>query len=43
MERISVTIAKLGEDQPLVWYEGSGTASRRWLHADNQGSVIARR
>jgi len=31
----------LGMDQPLVWYEGSGTSSRRWLHADNQGSIIA--
>ncbi|HEY1750652.1 MAG TPA: RHS repeat-associated core domain-containing protein [Caulobacteraceae bacterium] len=31
----------LGEDQPLVWYEGSGTTSRRWLHADNQGSIAA--
>jgi RHS repeat-associated protein len=30
-----------GVDEPLVWYEGSGTTSRRWLHADNTGSVIA--
>ena len=30
-----------GEDEPLVWYEGSGTADRRWLHADERGSVIA--
>jgi RHS repeat-associated protein len=30
-----------GEDQPLVWYPGSGTGTRTWLHADNQGSVIA--
>jgi RHS repeat-associated protein len=28
-------------DEPLVWYEGSGTSTRRWLHADNQGSVVA--
>jgi RHS repeat-associated protein len=27
-------------DDPVVWYEGSGTASR-WLHTDHQGSVIA--
>jgi RHS repeat-associated protein len=27
-------------DEPLVWYEGSGTASRRWLHADERGSVV---
>jgi RHS repeat-associated protein len=25
----------------LVWYEGAGTTSRRWLHADERGSVIA--
>jgi RHS repeat-associated protein len=30
-----------GSDEPLVWYEGSGTADRRWLHADERGSVIA--
>lgn len=28
-------------DEPLVWYEGSGTGSRRFLHADERGSVIA--
>lgn len=28
-------------DEPLVWYEGSGTATRRWLHADERGSIIA--
>ncbi|WP_338426905.1 RHS repeat domain-containing protein [Sphingopyxis kveilinensis] len=27
-------------DDPVVWYEGSGTMSR-WLHTDHQGSVIA--
>lgn len=30
-----------GADDPLVWYEGSGTASARYLYADHQGSVIA--
>jgi RHS repeat-associated protein len=30
-----------GIDEPLVWYEGSGTSDRRWLHADERGSVIA--
>ena len=30
-----------GIDEPIVWYEGAGTADRRWLHADQQGSVIA--
>jgi RHS repeat-associated protein len=28
-------------DEPLVWYEGSGTTTRRWFHADERGSVIA--
>jgi RHS repeat-associated protein len=28
-------------DEPLVWYEGSGTADRRFLHADECGSVVA--
>lgn len=30
-----------GMDQPLVQYEGSGTADRRFLMADERGSVIA--
>lgn len=30
-----------GADDPLVWYEGSGTASARYLYADHQGGVIA--
>lgn len=30
-----------GIDEPLVWYEGSGTNDRRWLIADERGSVIA--
>jgi RHS repeat-associated protein len=30
-----------GDDEPVVWYEGAGTADRRWLHADERGSVIA--
>jgi hypothetical protein len=29
-----------GIDEPLVWYEGSGTADRRWLHADERGSIV---
>lgn len=29
-----------GVDEPLVWYEGSGTNDRRWLLADERGSVI---
>ena len=30
-----------GADAPLVWYEGSGTADRRFLHADERGSIVA--
>ena len=29
------------EDEPLVAYDGPGTGSRRWLLADERGSVIA--
>jgi RHS repeat-associated protein len=30
-----------GVDEPLAWYEGSGTSDRRFLHADERGSVVA--
>jgi|CXWL01.1.fsa_nt_gi RHS repeat-associated protein len=30
-----------GVDEPLTWYEGSGTSDRRYLITDHQGSVIA--
>ncbi len=30
-----------GQDEPLVWYEGSGTSDRRFLAADERGSVVA--
>jgi RHS repeat-associated protein len=30
-----------GVDEPLVWYEGAGTSDRRWLHADERGSIVA--
>jgi RHS repeat-associated protein len=30
-----------GVDEPAVWYAGSGTSGRRWLHADDNGSIIA--
>lgn len=30
-----------GVDEPLVWYEGSSTADRRWFHQDERGSVVA--
>lgn len=29
-----------GVDEPLVWYEGSGTSDKRWLLADERGSII---
>lgn len=28
-------------DEPVVWYEGSGMSDRRWLHADEHGSIVA--
>ena len=28
-------------DDPVVWYEGSGLTTARWLHADHQGSIVA--
>jgi RHS repeat-associated protein len=30
-----------GIDEPLVWYEGSGTGSKTWLYADHQSSIAA--
>jgi RHS repeat-associated protein len=30
-----------GTDEPLVWYEGSTTTDRRFLHADERGSIAA--
>jgi RHS repeat-associated protein len=30
-----------GADEPLVWYEGAGTGDRRWLLADQLGSIVA--
>lgn len=30
-----------GVDEPLVWYEGSNTSDRRWLVADQMGSIVA--
>ncbi|MEO8307657.1 MAG: RHS repeat-associated core domain-containing protein [Pseudomonadota bacterium] len=29
-----------GSDEPLVWYEGSGTTTRKYLQADERGSII---
>jgi RHS repeat-associated protein len=30
-----------GVDEPLVEYQGSGTSTRRFLHADERGSIVA--
>src|SRR5436190_2622359 len=30
-----------GMDEPVVWYEGSGTSTRRYYHADERGSIVA--
>ncbi|WP_066793543.1 RHS repeat domain-containing protein [Sphingomonas soli] len=29
------------DDDPMVWYEGSGVSSPRYLYADHQGSIVA--
>ena len=31
----------LGNDDPVLWYEGAGLAARRSLFADHQGSIVA--
>lgn len=30
-----------GTDEVAVWYEGAGLSDKRWLHADERGSVVA--
>jgi RHS repeat-associated protein len=30
-----------GADEPLVWYEGAGTGDKRWLAADERGSIVS--
>jgi RHS repeat-associated protein len=30
-----------GVDEPLVWYQGTGTSDRRFYHADERGSIVA--
>lgn len=30
-----------GVDEPLVWYEGTGTTNKSWLYADHLGSVVS--
>jgi len=30
-----------GADEPLIWYEVPGGFTRRFLHADHQGSIVA--
>jgi RHS repeat-associated protein len=30
-----------GMDEPLVWYEGSGTTDRRFLGSDERGSILS--
>jgi RHS repeat-associated protein len=30
-----------GEDDPLIWYNGSGLTDRRSLQADHQGSIVS--
>lgn len=30
-----------GTDEPIVWYEGSSTSDRRFLQADERGSIVS--
>lgn len=30
-----------GEDDPMIWYEGTGLSTPRYLLADHQGSIVA--
>ncbi|WP_230781758.1 RHS repeat domain-containing protein [Sphingomonas sp. Leaf37] len=30
-----------GDNEPLVWYEGASTNDRRYLHADERGSIVS--
>ncbi|MEP2103950.1 MAG: RHS repeat-associated core domain-containing protein [Parasphingorhabdus sp.] len=30
-----------GSDDPILWYEGTGTSDKRYMHKDERGSVIA--
>ena len=30
-----------GMDEPIVWYEGSGTTDRRFLSSDERGSIVS--
>ena len=30
-----------GMDEPIVWYEGAGLTTKRWLHQDERGSIVA--
>jgi RHS repeat-associated protein len=30
-----------GIDEPIVWYEGSTLTTKRWLHPDERGSIVA--
>ncbi|WP_157783626.1 RHS repeat domain-containing protein, partial [Rhizorhabdus wittichii] len=34
-------VHEFGDDNPLVWYEGSGVTDKRWLSTDERGSVTA--
>jgi hypothetical protein len=30
-----------GDDEPVVWYEGASLSTKRFLHTDERGSIIA--
>ena len=31
----------VGNDEPIVWYEGSGTSDRRFFSADERGTIVS--
>jgi RHS repeat-associated protein len=33
--------SSIAADDPLLWYAGSGTGTKRFLHADHLGSIVA--
>jgi RHS repeat-associated protein len=38
--RLNVYVHGAGADEPVVWYELNGGTVRRFLHADQQGSIV---
>jgi RHS repeat-associated protein len=41
LNQYTAVAGNLAADDPLLWYVGSGTGTKRYLHADHLGSVVA--